>query len=925
MNHKNAEKNFSYFSIYIGFIFLILLEYGSNIDIKISKSYINGMIPAETIFTFIVAFMILIYFEVSKKSYILFIGLSTITLFATKFIECIELMSKGSGLISIYNQAFLSTRYNTLSFIITVGSIYFLYNNKELKRISGQSVCIYSVISFSIGVALYYIDIKFLYGYLSNRGIYWRTIMTIIDLVGIIVLAIVLIKKQKEYKDPMMKFFIASTMFEFFNHVYTFCDLGQRTALIYFADIFYILSISTVIIGICICVKNKYMDAKNIIDNTNIFRTDMLKYYKIIQEMPSIVFILDKRGIIRFTNIAADEFIKENYSEDPVEGKNINDILPNRKNRSLNKINKVIDMEKQWSGESKLIGKDGKNFYFNVFINEFDIDEDTFYLGVMNDNTSYIDMSLQLQKSEKKFRQITDSVHDLICKIDIEGRIDYCSPSYTNLFGGNYEDYKRVPWVHNVVENDVEQVLQDMRLCLEKNKIVTNECKMKSGKNTYIYVNYVINPVEEKDKIDSAIISARNITYKKLAEKELKESERKYSEIFNMCPDMIYVLDSKSLRITDVNPAMCELLGKSKESILNRYLKQVFDDIDYESEVNIIKYLNEGLIVRGHEISFLFYGESRYLEVNYSPLIEDGELTKIICLARDITEKKKMVELKEEHEKDRKKLDEALQYDQLKTEFFANISHELRTPINVIFSVIQVLDLYKNKEDITKMPYDKYSNVLRQNCYRLLRLINNLIDITKIDAGYLKLNCGVYDVIKIVEDITISVVTYAENKGIEVIFDTFVEELYIYCDPDKIERIILNLLSNAIKFTDSNGKISVLVEQIEDNVRIAIKDDGRGIPEDQINIIFERFRQVDKSLAREHEGSGIGLSLVKSLVELHGGTVSAKSILNKGSEFIINLPITRIKEIEETPIIISNEDSRIERINIEFSDIYEIC
>jgi signal transduction histidine kinase len=109
-----------------------------------------------------------------------------------------------------------------------------------------------------------------------------------------------------------------------------------------------------------------------------------------------------------------------------------------------------------------------------------------------------------------------------------------------------------------------------------------------------------------------------------------------------------------------------------------------------------------------------------------------------------------------------------------------------------------------------------------------------------------------------------------------------------------------------------------------DNIRISVKDSGKGIPADQLDIIFERFRQVDKSLAREHEGSGIGLSLVKSLVELHGGTVNAKSTLNDGSEFIIDIPIVKIKEIQQSPTIITNEDNRIERINIEFSDIYEI-
>ncbi|QAA34607.1 hypothetical protein C1I91_24890 [Clostridium manihotivorum] len=924
MNHKSQERHISYFSIYMTFIFLILLQYGSSVETKISKSYSDGIILAEAILTLTAALAILIYLDTVKQSYILFCGLFLMVFFGVKLMEAIDVLRSGNSIFNMYNQDFICTKYTITNLIGASGIIFCIFNDDITTNMNGKKLKLYSGISLIIGAILYCLDVKVVYPYICNLTSYGKSAISLLNLLTILVLIIVLVRKEQEYKEPMVGFLIVATLLELFYHIYTYCDLGRKTVLFYFADIYFFLSVSVVIIGVCICLKERYKEVADSAKESNEVKKDILKYYKILEETPNYVFILDRDSTIHYANTAVENFVKSNYGSENIIGKNVDEVITvKNKKYSMDKISKVVDVKKKWSGESKLRGPN-KIFYFNTYVSELIVDGKTLYLGIMNDNTDFIDMSLQLQKSEKKFRQITDSVHDLICKIDVEGRIDYCSPSYTNLFGGNYEEYKRVPWVHNVVEADIDKVLGDIKLCFEQNKTVTNECKMESGQNTYIYVNYVINPVEENGDIDGAIISARNITYKKLAEKELKESERKYTEIFNMCPDMIYVLDSKTLRITDVNPAMCELLGKTRDSILNRYLKQVFDDIDYESEINIIKYLNEGLIVRGHEVSFSFYGEARYLEVNYSPLIEDGELTKIICLARDITEKKKIIELKEEHEKDRKKLDETLQYDQLKTEFFANISHELRTPINVIFSVIQVLDLYRNDQNEIRLPYDKYSNVLRQNCYRLLRLINNLIDITKIDAGYLKLNCGMYDVVKIIEDITMSVVTYAENKGIDVIFDTYIEELYIYCDPDKIERIILNLLSNAIKFTDNNGKIFVLMELWGDSVRISVRDSGKGIPEDQLDIIFERFRQVDKSLAREHEGSGIGLSLVKSLVELHGGTVTAKSILNDGSEFIVDIPIVKIKEIQQSPTIITNEDNRIERINIEFSDIYEI-
>ncbi|MGF7057527.1 sensor histidine kinase [Brassicibacter mesophilus] len=270
-------------------------------------------------------------------------------------------------------------------------------------------------------------------------------------------------------------------------------------------------------------------------------------------------------------------------------------------------------------------------------------------------------------------------------------------------------------------------------------------------------------------------------------------------------------------------------------------------------------------------------------------------------------------------------LNEALEYDKLRTSFFANISHELKTPLNVIYSTQQMLAkiLIDDKSKYDEYKASKYINLIKQNCYRLVRLIGNLIDITKIDAGYFDVNFGNYDIVKLVEDIALSVAEYAENKNINLIFDTEIEENLIACDPDRIERIILNLLSNAIKFTPKDGCIYVNVHTSIDYVDISVKDTGIGIPKDVQDIIFGRFIQADNKNKDVKEGSGIGLALVKSLVEMHGGYISLISDIGKGSEFIIHLP-NHILEVSDTEKTDSDyyRDQKIENINIEFSDIY---
>lgn len=313
--------------------------------------------------------------------------------------------------------------------------------------------------------------------------------------------------------------------------------------------------------------------------------------------------------------------------------------------------------------------------------------------------------------------------------------------------------------------------------------------------------------------------------------------------------------------------------------------------------------------------------------VRVKTLIElKKSVRKAINLQKEVATTTKQVEvLSENFEENKRKLSEVLEYDKLKNEFFANISHELRTPLNVIWSSVQLLQSININESVKGYDVNKYLKIMNQNSLRLLRLINNLIDTTKIDGGYLSLNLVNGNIVYIIEEITLSAADYIKSQGIELIFDTDVEEKYMAFDVDKIERIVLNILSNAIKFTERNGAIFVNIYDLGDRIQLAIRDTGIGIPEDKLDKIFERFVQVDKSFSRRSEGSGIGLALVKSLVEMQGGTIYAKSKLGEGSEFVIELPVKLIKEESEVSSysVYEPSNSKVERIQIEFSDIYE--
>ena len=228
----------------------------------------------------------------------------------------------------------------------------------------------------------------------------------------------------------------------------------------------------------------------------------------------------------------------------------------------------------------------------------------------------------------------------------------------------------------------------------------------------------------------------------------------------------------------------------------------------------------------------------------------------------------------------------------LKEGFYSNLGHELRTPLNVILSIEQLISsLTKSGVQISIEKMDTYMSTLKGNSQRLLNLINNIIDTSKIDSGFYRLDKEEVNIVTLVEDTALSMVELAEVKGLEIIIDPEIEELFINCDKLDIERCIINLIGNAIKFTDVGGTITVSICELEGKVKIGVKDTGIGIDEKYHKNIFDRFGQVNSVSSEVFGGSGLGLTLTKNLINLHGGEITVISEIGKGSEFIIILPI----------------------------------
>ncbi len=402
----------------------------------------------------------------------------------------------------------------------------------------------------------------------------------------------------------------------------------------------------------------------------------------------------------------------------------------------------------------------------------------------------------------------------------------------------------------------------------------------------------------------------------KIREKELKElnlllkkSEKYYKDVVQAFSKGLLVFENDILvytyyfqEIFDIKDI--KIKNKNKKNritlneILNKITGKIYGDDEEKKEFSAEVKLKDKLgNLRDYEVCLINIEENKKILVFF-------EVTEII-------------KQREELEKIEKKLKE----ENINDEFYSNISHELRTPINVIYSALQLNDIYLKDNKIDKI--DKNNKIIKQNCLRLIRTINNFIDSNKLSEGFLERDIKTYNIVNIIENVILSCDNYMKLKKTNLIFDPQFEEIYFNCDKDYVERIMLNILSNSLKYGKENGDIYVSIRIEKNNILIEVLNDADTIPEDKRNEIFDKFTKVNASFSRPSEGSGLGLYLTKGLVNLHGGEISINSGQVYGNLYKIVLPYDRSLKAKESFL---NHDMTInelqQKIDIEFSDIY---
>ena len=377
-----------------------------------------------------------------------------------------------------------------------------------------------------------------------------------------------------------------------------------------------------------------------------------------------------------------------------------------------------------------------------------------------------------------------------------------------------------------------------------------------------------------------------------------KAAEEKLQAMLSSIGDHLVCYD-RNWRFTHVNEAACLALGKTREELIGNSIWEIFPNAvgnQYYNEVH--EALAQQKAIRSEHYYEPF---DKWFENHVYPN-ENG----VTVYSSDITWRKKM------EEEVRRKTDELVLVNRRKDEFLAMLGHELRNPLAPLSNALQLLRLSQGDKDA----FERTREIMERQVQQMARLIDDLLDVGRITRGRLELQKESVDLLEPLQRAVEGSMPLIEAMGHKLEVDIPEGRFPVQADASRLSQIFTNLLNNAARYTPPGGHIWLCVKAIDRNVEVSVRDDGRGMAQDQLSEIFEMFVQLDRDAHEAKQGLGLGLTLVKRLAELHGGSVEAKSLgIGKGSEFVVTLPLGDVPEQKPGRMrSVSTERTRPERV-----------
>lgn len=631
-------------------------------------------------------------------------------------------------------------------------------------------------------------------------------------------------------------------------------------------------------------VKKKIKSEKELQKN---YKDEILgvsnKISKSIEESEIPIFILDINKKFIYSNEAFNMLIQDyKNKENRIDiSKYLQFKFPKYKNL-MDEIKKIVTEAR---GNLNIKSYDGKIYRLECITDI--IDERLVIVCILKDITQTTLIQNKLEESENMYKNLMDVLNEGVIIHDNKN-IKYINDKGLGILDINISKKEIfIEDIKNIVSKKFrEKFLSNIQLVISrKEEKVINKIELINGRIVELVTTNI--KLNAEDLLISIVI---DITELENTIMNIEQSEKTYKLLLQTLPEGIVI----------VNPTTKKHIYRNEASI--RMLKTIGLEKLNESIKTYLKEENYG--------NFRRFTIDKLNNVDISlAIVKREEEGSLIVVFRMLDCEFKSIQLEKE-------LNRIKEKNKFKTEFLSNVAYDIKKPINKIFETNN--NLIENKGKYNSENINNHTRLVKQNCYRLIRLLNNIEYVSRIDNGTCTLELRKCDIVKLLENIVKISKTYTDKKGIDISFKSEVNKKILSLDIDKVEKIILNILSNAIKFTDTGGRIDINLYMENEQVCISIKDTGIGIPKDKTEVIFENFEQLDTTLSRGCEGTGMGLSVVKKLANLNNIKINVESELNKGSEFIITLP----NNIVSKNIKLQDKFAQDEKIDIEFSDIY---
>jgi PAS domain S-box-containing protein len=490
------------------------------------------------------------------------------------------------------------------------------------------------------------------------------------------------------------------------------------------------------------------------------------------------------------------------------------------------------------------------------------------------------------------------SIGDAVITTDALGRVAFLNPVAESLTGWTLAMAAGQPLerVFCVINEESRQPVEGPTVRALRDDVVVglaNHSLLIAKDGTERLIDDNAAPIRnDNGEVAGVVLVFRDVSERRRQEQYVRDalavqtSEERYRRLFQTAKDGILILDADTLRIIDANPFMTELLGYTYDEFVGKELWEIGFFGDKQASQAAYQELQEkGYIRYDHlpletkdgrraEVEFV----SNVYEVDHRPIAQ--------CNIRDVSERSRLERRTQEQA-------EALaDLHRRKDEFLAMLGHELRNPLAPILNAVQLLRLQQDESRLQQ----RARSIIERQVGQLVHLVDDLLEVSRISTGRIHLHLELLDLRAIVERGVETVRPLIEQRRHALTVHVPPSPIWMNGDTTRLEQVVVNLLNNAAKYSDDGGQIRLRLQQTGNEAVLQVRDSGVGIAPELMPHIFELFTQAERSLARSQGGLGIGLCLVQRLVELHGGTVAAFSVLGQGSEFVVRLPLAMTAE-----------------------------